>query len=131
MTSLVGRRKGDVERLCRVLGLGEREARHDLKVGTWDHTRRLLSPRRCRSGQHQSQDRHGGTPAFDHGARIILPQRVRDDGHQTAHVFRHYDLGNVDALRTRLAQARTKAATVTRMRRPGDTPEQCVADLPP
>lgn len=56
---------------------------------------------------------------------------MKISGHQTAHVFRHYDLGNVDALRTRLAQARTKAATVTRMRRPGDTPEQCVADLPP
>jgi hypothetical protein len=34
-------------------------------------------------------------------------------GHQTSHVFRHYDLGNVEALRQRLAAARTKAATLT------------------
>jgi integrase len=27
-------------------------------------------------------------------------------GHQTAHVFRHYDLGNVEALRERLAKSR-------------------------
>jgi integrase len=27
-------------------------------------------------------------------------------GHQTAHVFRHYDIGDVDALRERLARAR-------------------------
>jgi hypothetical protein len=37
-------------------------------------------------------------------------------GHQTAHVFKHYDLGNVDALRERLTRARKKAATVTRLR---------------
>jgi hypothetical protein len=30
-------------------------------------------------------------------------------GHQTSHVFRHYDLGNVDALRERLTRARTYA----------------------
>jgi integrase len=34
-------------------------------------------------------------------------------GHQTSHVFRHYDLGNVEALRQRLAAARTKVATLT------------------
>jgi hypothetical protein len=27
-------------------------------------------------------------------------------GHQTAHVFRHYDLGNIDVLRERLAGSR-------------------------
>jgi hypothetical protein len=37
-------------------------------------------------------------------------------GHQTPHVFKHYDLGNVDALRERLTRARKKAATVTRLR---------------
>src|SRR5262245_37529295 len=37
-------------------------------------------------------------------------------GHQTEHVFRRYDLGNVDALHQRLTSARTKAATVTRLR---------------
>ena len=31
---------------------------------------------------------------------------MRVTGHQTAHVFRHYDIGNVDALRERLARAR-------------------------
>ena len=30
-------------------------------------------------------------------------------GHQTAHVFRHYDLGNVDVLRERLARSRRYA----------------------
>jgi hypothetical protein len=34
-------------------------------------------------------------------------------GHKTNHVFRHYDLGNVEALRQRLAGARTKAAAIT------------------
>jgi hypothetical protein len=34
-------------------------------------------------------------------------------GHQTHHVFRHYDLGNDEALRQRLAAARTKAASIT------------------
>jgi integrase len=33
-------------------------------------------------------------------------------GHQTSHVFRHYDLGNVDVLRDRLAQARTYAKSL-------------------
>ena len=37
-------------------------------------------------------------------------------GHQTAHVFRRYDLGEVDALRQRLSRARTKAAIVTQLR---------------
>jgi hypothetical protein len=36
-------------------------------------------------------------------------------GHQTAHVFRHYDLGNVEALRERLTRARAKAATIGRV----------------
>ena len=31
---------------------------------------------------------------------------MRVTGHQTAHVFRHYDIGNVDALRARLTRAR-------------------------
>jgi hypothetical protein len=35
---------------------------------------------------------------------------------KTAHVFRRYDLGNVEALRQRLTHARKKAATVTRLR---------------
>ena len=30
-------------------------------------------------------------------------------GHQTAHVFRHYDLGNVDVLRERLTRSRRYA----------------------
>ena len=34
-------------------------------------------------------------------------------GHQTSHVFRHYDLGDVEALRARLAQARQQVATIT------------------
>jgi hypothetical protein len=34
-------------------------------------------------------------------------------GHQTGHVFRHYDLGDVEALRRRLATARKKSAAVT------------------
>ena len=45
-------------------------------------------------------------------------------GHHTAHVFRRYDLGDVDALRQRLTRARTRAATVTRLR---DTRKQRVA----
>jgi hypothetical protein len=42
-------------------------------------------------------------------------------GHQTAHVFRHYDIGDVEALRARLAQRRAYVAerptraTVTRL----------------
>jgi excisionase family DNA binding protein len=51
-------------------------------------------------------------------------------GHQTAHVFKRYDLGNVDALRARLAQARTTAATVTPLRRASDTPEPRVTERP-
>lgn len=35
-------------------------------------------------------------------------------GHQTSHVFKYYDLGNVDALRERLTRARRKAATIVR-----------------
>ena len=31
-------------------------------------------------------------------------------GHQTAHVFRHYDLGDVEALRARLAARRAYVA---------------------
>jgi integrase len=31
---------------------------------------------------------------------------MRITGHQTAHVFRHYDIGNTDALRARLSKAR-------------------------
>src|SRR5205823_12497092 len=51
-------------------------------------------------------------------------------GHQTAHVFRHYDIGNVEALRERLARSR---ATVARLTKPAagqraeSTPEQRVA----
>jgi integrase len=45
-------------------------------------------------------------------------------GHQTAHVFRRYDLDDVDALRQRLTRARTQAASVTRLR---DTRKQRVA----
>jgi integrase len=36
-------------------------------------------------------------------------------GHQTSHVFKHYDLGNVDALRDRLTRARKKAANIARL----------------
>src|SRR5262249_50301939 len=38
-------------------------------------------------------------------------------GWKTAHVFRHYDLGNVDALRQRLAQARATVAALTPLHR--------------
>jgi hypothetical protein len=38
-------------------------------------------------------------------------------GHKTGHVFRHYDLGNVEALRQRLAQARTKVTALQRVAR--------------
>jgi integrase len=34
-------------------------------------------------------------------------------GWKTAHVFRHYDLGNVDALRARMSHARAKVASLT------------------
>ena len=33
-------------------------------------------------------------------------------GHQTSRVFRHYDLGNVDVLRERLARARSYARSL-------------------
>jgi integrase len=36
-------------------------------------------------------------------------------GWKTAHVFKHYDLGNVDALRERLARARKKTAVIARL----------------
>ena len=35
---------------------------------------------------------------------------------KTAHVGRHYDLGNVEALRERLGRARCKVAAVSRLR---------------
>jgi integrase len=38
-------------------------------------------------------------------------------GHLTGHVFRHYDLGDVEALRQRLAQARTKVTPLQRVAR--------------
>ncbi len=40
---------------------------------------------------------------------------MRVTGHQTAHVFRHYDLGDTSALRQRIARARQRA-TVTTLR---------------
>jgi integrase len=39
---------------------------------------------------------------------------MRVTGHQTAHVFRHYDIGNVDALRERLARARGRGTVAPR-----------------
>jgi hypothetical protein len=36
-------------------------------------------------------------------------------GWKTAHVFTHYDLGNIDGLRDRLTRARKKAATISRV----------------
>jgi integrase len=38
-------------------------------------------------------------------------------GHKTSHVFRHYDLGDVEALRARLAQARTRVTALQRVTR--------------
>jgi hypothetical protein len=38
-------------------------------------------------------------------------------GHTTAHVFRHYDIGDVEALRERLAQRRAYVAALPRRRR--------------
>jgi integrase len=35
-------------------------------------------------------------------------------GHQTAHVFRHYDIGNVEALRERLSRSRAAVARLTK-----------------
>jgi len=45
-------------------------------------------------------------------------------GHTTTHVFRHYDIGDVDALRERLARAREQkrarpTTAVTPIRAPG------------
>ncbi len=37
-------------------------------------------------------------------------------GHATSHVFRRYDLGDVDALRQRLSTARTKVASLASLR---------------
>ena len=52
-------------------------------------------------------------------------------GHQTAHVFRHYDIGNVEALRERLAHSRATVARLTKAAATGEraesTPEQRVA----
>jgi hypothetical protein len=44
-------------------------------------------------------------------------------GHQAAHVFRHYDLGNVDALRDRPIGSGRKSGTITRF---GDSRTQRV-----
>jgi len=38
-------------------------------------------------------------------------------GHQTAHVFRHYDIGNVEALRERLTRSRATVARLTKAAR--------------
>jgi len=51
-------------------------------------------------------------------------------GHQTAHVFRHYDIGNVEALRERLARSRATVARLTKSAASEgveSTPEQRVA----
>lgn len=51
-------------------------------------------------------------------------------GHQTGHVFRHYDIGNVEALRERLAHSRATVARLTKAAaaaRAECTPEQRVA----
>jgi hypothetical protein len=37
------------------------------------------------------------------------PDAMKITGHQTAHVFRHYDLGDIEVLRKRLANSRTYA----------------------
>jgi integrase len=44
-------------------------------------------------------------------------------GWKTAHVFKHYDLGNVDALRARLSAARARAAKVRPLRGAGGNEE--------
>jgi integrase len=48
-------------------------------------------------------------------------------GHQTSHVFRHYDLGNVEALRARLSQARAAGRKIAALRSGRDSAEQRVA----
>jgi hypothetical protein len=50
-------------------------------------------------------------------------------GHQTAHVFRHYDIGNVEALRERLTRSRATVARLVKKAAStsgGSTPEQRV-----
>lgn len=42
-------------------------------------------------------------------------------GHQTAHVFKHYDLGDVDALRDRLTRARAQVSALRTQRRRATT----------
>jgi integrase len=51
-------------------------------------------------------------------------------GHQTAHVFRHYDIGDVEALRERLTRSRATVAQLGKARANASaesTPEQRVA----
>ena len=51
-------------------------------------------------------------------------------GHQTAHVFRHYDIGNTEALREWLTRSRATVARLTKAAAGGraeSTPEQRVA----
>ena len=58
-------------------------------------------------------------PAFGHYLRaggMDESDAMKVTGHQTAHVFRHYDLGDVDALRARLSAARARAARVRPLR---------------
>ena len=55
---------------------------------------------------------------------------MKTTGHQTAHVFRHYDIGNVEALRERLARSRATVARLTKAatdNRAENTQEQRVA----
>ena len=55
---------------------------------------------------------------------------MKISGHQTAHVFRHYDIGNVEALRERLACSRATVARLTKAaanEHAESTPEQRVA----
>ena len=55
---------------------------------------------------------------------------IKVTGHQTAHVFRHYDIGNVEALRERLARSRATVARLTKAAASEgaeSTPEQRVA----
>ena len=50
-------------------------------------------------------------------------------GHRTAHVFRRYDIGNVEALRERLARSPATVARLTKAtasERAGSTTRQCV-----
>lgn len=48
-------------------------------------------------------------------------------GHQAAHVFRHYELGNTEALRARLTEARAAVTTLQRRKRPATAAVQSVA----